>query len=75
MLASSSAGGHVFRTLREEDIPGVKALCLDCFPVEYSDKWFMYVTSSKVSWLELSFASLSLSLLIKGVFFRMFLTR
>lgn len=39
------------RRLGPEDIEQAKYLCSDCFPIEYSDQWFNYITSSKVgSW-------------------------
>lgn len=43
-------GQHVLRRLEPRDIPCVKALCKDCFPIQYSDHWFNYVTSQKVTY-------------------------
>ncbi len=38
----------LLRSLNSEDIPQVKALCADCFPIDYPDSWFKYITSGKV---------------------------
>lgn len=43
-----SANGHVLRRLEPRDVPQVKLLCSDCFPIEYTDNWFKYITSTKV---------------------------
>lgn len=41
--------GSILRRLEHKDIAQIKGLCSDCFPIEYSDHWFDYVTSTKVS--------------------------
>ena len=49
MSLEDVVGQHILRRLEPRDIPRVKALCKDCFPIQYSDHWFNYVTSQKVS--------------------------
>ena len=46
---SCHEGGPLLRRLEHKDIAQIKVLCTDCFPIEYSDHWFDYVTSTKVS--------------------------
>lgn len=45
----SDVEGQLLRRLKAEDIAQVKTLCSDCFPIEYTEHWFNYVTSNKVS--------------------------
>lgn len=47
--ASCHGRGPILRRLEHKDIAKIKDLCSDCFPIEYSDHWFDYVTSAKVS--------------------------
>ena len=41
-------GGNILRRLEPSDVLEIKVLCSDCFPIEYTDHWFSYITSSKV---------------------------
>jgi len=38
------------RPLTSDDIPQIKELCVDCFPIDYPDSWFKYISSGKVSY-------------------------
>lgn len=40
--------GLTLRPLTSDDLAQVKVLCLDCFPIDYSEAWLKYVTSGKV---------------------------
>ena len=36
------------RALCPGDAEAVRALCAECFPINYPDSWFDYITSNKV---------------------------
>lgn len=38
----------VFSPLTPANIEDVRLLCTDCFPLNYPDSWFTFVTSNKV---------------------------
>ena len=48
MNSEGLLGKFTLRPLNSEDVPQIRVLCGDCFPIDYPDSWFKYISSGKV---------------------------